>query len=565
LPFLLAQLVAPPLQNGPVRLPTPALEQPQRRPNQPAAPILEAPVEASPPGQPPPSLQPSSPVDLGKLPAVAGPVPYTAQQLAAILQPCSLISPEAEKLRACAAALTSRLVLDGYVNTRVFVFADPPPARLQVVQGKVVELRVQGPDPRLNAKVRRWLAPTLGSSLHLPSLERTLQLLQRRPEIASVRSQLTRLGSDTSQAVLVVKVERASPAWQGDLNLRNDGSIGSGQARGTATLLRPSLLRQGDSLLFFGELDGSDTPQLGQASGSLSYTYPLGESVNLTGAFGSSWRKSIELPAPGNGFSTSQWQGLGQIEWLLRETLSQRWSAALAYSGNQSTNQLNGEDLPGFLPERLRQPSNGYIRFELNGSGSGSNLYWSGQLYGLQGLSAATPSQQLKELAYSDIVPGKANAVGTFLSLGWSFLPKLQLNLRGGGQVALHKLTDPMRFSLGADVGLRGLPGQLISGDNGWLGSAELGWTFWSRRNQALQLVPFIGAGGVSTTLQRQGFSDRFYDNVGAGGVLVRWLAGQHWITEIGWVDQFSTENNDDVWNNWLLGNGLYAKLNYRF
>jgi hemolysin activation/secretion protein len=162
-------------------------------------------------------------------------------------------------------------------------------------------------------------------------------------------------------------------------------------------------------------------------------------------------------------------------------------------------------------------------------------------------------------------VPGKANAVGTFLSLGWSFLPKWQLNLRGGGQVALHKLTDPMRFSLGADTGLRGLPGQLISGDNGWLGSAELGWTFWSRRNQALQLVPFIGAGGVSTTLQGQGFSDRFYDNVGAGGVLVRWLAGQHWITEIGWVDHFSTENNADVWNNWLLGNGLYAKLNYRF
>jgi hemolysin activation/secretion protein len=122
-----------------------------------------------------------------------------------------------------------------------------------------------------------------------------------------------------------------------------------------------------------------------------------------------------------------------------------------------------------------------------------------------------------------------------------------------------------MRFSLGADTGLRGLPGQLISGDNGWLGTAELSWTFWSRRNQGLQLVPFIGAGGVSTTFQNQGFHGRFSDNVGAGGVFVRWLAGQHWITEIGWVKQFSTENNADAWNNWLLGNGLYAKLNYRF
>ena len=565
MPFILAQLVAPPLQNSPVRLPTPALEQPQRRPNQPAAPILEAPIEASPPDQPPRTLQPAGPASLSRLPIVKGPVPYAPQLLSTILQPCSLISPEAEKLRACAAALTSRLVLDGYVNTRVFVFADPPPPHLQVVQGKVVELRVQGPDPRLNAKVRRWLGPILGSTLHLPSLERTLQLLQRRPEIDSVRSQLTRLGGDPSQAVLVVKVKSTPPAWQGDLSLRNDGSSGSGQARGTATVLRPSLLRQGDSLLFSGELDSSDAPQLGQASGSLSYTYPLGESFNLTGAFGSSWRQSIELPPPGNGFSTTQWQGLGQIEWLLRETLHQRWSAALAYSGNQSTNKLNGEALPSFLPDRIRQPRNGYLRFELNGSGSASNLYWFGQLYGLQGLSAATPSQQLKELAPFDIVPGKANAVGTFLSMGWSFLPDWQLTLRGGGQLALHKLTEPMRFSLGSDVGLRGLPSQLISGDNGWLGTAELSWTFWSRRNQGLQLVPFIGAGGVSTTFQNPDFQDRFSDNVGAGGVFVRWLSGQHWITEIGWVKQFSTENNTDVWNNWLLGNGLYAKLNYRF
>jgi hemolysin activation/secretion protein len=563
-PFLLAQLVAPPLQNSPVRLPTPALEQPQRRPNQPAAPILETPIESS-PTEIPPTLPPGAPVDPRRLPAVKGKLPYTPQQLSAILQSCSLISPEAERLRACAAALTSRLVLDGYVNTRVFVFTDPPPAHLQVVEGKIVELRVQGPDPRLNNKVQRWLRPTLGTTLHLPSLERTLQLLQRRPEIDSVRSQLSRLGSDPSQAVLVVRVKTTPPAWRGDINLRNDGSIGSGQARATATILRPSLLSQGDTLLFSGELDGSETPQLGLATGSLSYTYPLGESVNLTGAFGSSWRQSIELPPPGNSFSTTQWQGLGQIEWLLRETLNQRWSMALAYSGNKASNQIDGEDIPSSQPERLRIPSNGYLRFELNGSGSAANLYWFGQLYGLQGVSAATPSQQIKELSFTGIVPGKASAIGTIISLGWSFLPAWQLNLRGGGQVAFQQLTEPMRFSLGSDVGLRGLPGQLISGDNGWLGTAELSWTFWSRRNQGLQLVPFIGAGGVSTTYQLQGAPNRFSDDVGAGGVLVRWLSGQHWTTEIGWVKQFSTENNADIWSSWLLGSGLYAKLNYRF
>ena len=553
--------MAPPLQNSPVRLPSPAIEQPRRGSTKPQAPILEAPIEAAPAGQPQLPLEPKDAIDSQKLLPIKGELPYTSQQLAEILRSCSSLSPEEEKLRACATALTSRLVIDGYLNSRVYVFKEPPPAHLLVVQGKIVELRIQGDDAQLNAKVRRWLQPIVGNTLHLASLERTLQRLQRRPDISSVRSQLSRLGSDPSQAALVVKVQAASPSWQGDLSLRNDGSSGSGQARATASILRPSLLKRGDSILFYGELDGSESPALGQASGSLSYTYPLGENINLTGAFGSSRQNSIELPPPGNGFSTTQLQGLGQLEWVLNETLSQRWSLALAYSGSTSTSRLNNQPLPDFMPQRIREPKNGYLRLELNGSGSDSALYWSGQVYGLQGIAAATPADQLQELTSADIFPGRSSAIGTFLSLGWGFLPSWQLTLRGGGQLALRKLTEPMRFSLGADVGLRGLPGQLISGDNGWVGSAELAWTAWQRSGQLVQLVPFIGSGGVSTE-----FGDQiFADSVGSGGILVRWLAGENWSTEIGWVRQFSTQNNTGAWNDWLLGKGIYTKINYRF
>ena len=60
------------------------------------------------------------------------------------------------------------------------------------------------------------------------------------------------------------------------------------------------------------------------------------------------------------------------------------------------------------------------------------------------------------------------------------------------GQVAFNELTSDMGFGLGSDVGLRGLPGTLISGDNGWL-STELNWTFWQNSKNALQLVPFMG------------------------------------------------------------------------
>jgi hypothetical protein len=54
-------------------------------------------------------------------------------------------------------------------------------------------------------------------------------------------------------------------------------------------------------------------------------------------------------------------------------------------------------------------------------------------------------------------------------------------------------------------------------------------------------------------------------DGIGSGGLLARWIASSHWLLELGWVNQFSAENNPGYWNNWLLGNGLYTKVQYRF
>ena len=139
--------------------------------------------------------------------------------------------------------------------------------------------------------------------------------------------------------------------------------------------------------------------------------------------------------------------------------------------------------------------------------------------------------------------------------------PNLQFNLRTSGQVAFNELTSDMGFGLGSDVGLRGLPGTLISGDNGWLSTGELNWTVWQNSNQALQLVPFIGMGGIQTTRD----SVTLNDTIGTGGLLLRWLQGRHWSVEMGWVDQFNANDNDGIWNNWLLGNGAYGKVQFRF
>lgn len=580
--LLLAQLVAPPVQTGPVRLPGPDVqEQRSRRPGKggkppvvieetpaitPSAPETPAPAPSGPQGQPPAAAPgkpgaPSTTLPLQPPPTVTGPLPFGAAELQTLLAPCLGIAAVKERLDACAAALSARLVTDGYVNTRVYVTSTTGAGSLEVVPGRIVELRVNGSDARLNRRVQRLLRPFQGQVLNLADVEQQLQLLRRQPGVGAVRANLSRLGSDASQAVLVINIRPGTLPWQGDLSVRDDGSSGSGQYRSVATFLKPSLITRGDTFLVYGEVDNSADPNFGSLITSLSYTLPLSDQVSFTGAFGFSRRNLLELPAPANSFSSSQYQGFGQLEWVFSETLKQRWNLFLAFSENRSNTFINDNALPSTVPTVISSPTSGYLRFGVAGSGINRSTAWSGNAYLLQSAPAAMPWDQRQQLQQAGIEPGQATAVGTLLSAAWAFAPSWQLNARVAGQLAFNPLLSSMQFAVGSDVGIRGLPGQLISGDSGLLGTVETVWTFWQKKGQALQLVPFIGAGQVSTTVSGVNFTD----SAGSGGVLVRWLAGDNWSTELGWVAQFLTADNPGPWVNSSLGNGVYFKVGYRF
>ena len=87
------------------------------------------------------------------------------------MAPCADIQDPTARLKACAAALSSRLYADGYTNTRVYTRPDPPAGRLEVVEGRIAEVRVEGPDGRLNRRLRNLLLPLQGTVLRLPELE----------------------------------------------------------------------------------------------------------------------------------------------------------------------------------------------------------------------------------------------------------------------------------------------------------------------------------------------------------------------------------------------------------
>jgi len=584
LPLLLAQLVAPPLQPGPVRLPAPPQRQgsPEARPGGSIPVPPSNPEEVSPAqppvGWPPPKPRPSGPPSLAPapesaptprpsapatpaLPQVQGLTLYNSATLRGILGTCRDIQDPAARLQACAAALSSRLYADGYTNTRVYSRSEPAPGLLEVVEGRIAEVRVEGPDGRLNRRLRNLLLPLQGKVLRLPELEARVARLERLSGVAGVQASLNRLGSDPTRAVLVITVDAGRRTLQGDLSLRNDGSPGSGQFRGLATLLQGDLVRSGDTLLLYGEANSDSQPELGYGLASISYTLPLGDRLQISGAFGASRRNLIEFEGGGPDLSFRQLQFLGQADYSLGETLSSRWFGFAGLSVNRTDGYLGGRSFPLLLGAGadgwLRT---GFLRFGLAAEGRGERISWSGSAYGLQGVAGLSSAEQLQILGFYGINPGQSRALGLQLGGSWRPARRWQLTLQGAAQQALTPLTGAMGISLGSDNGLRGLPGQVISGDSGLLGEAELSWSAWQGGQAEIQLVPFLGAGRVSTNLQEGAING----DIGAGGVLVRWLQGRHWLMELGWVSQFggSTAN---LLEGWLLNNGLYSRLNYRF
>ena len=546
---LLAQLVAPPLQPGPVRLP--GTGQQQTRPAPP--PQLRPTPETTP--------LPAAPSTTAAIPRLRGFNPYSSAELSRILGSCLSGKEPAAGLSNCAAVLSSRLFADGYINSRVIPQPDPLPGDLEVVAGKIEAIQVVSSSGRLQRRLQRLLAPLQGSVLRLPTLSATLNQIQQLPGMGLLKINLNRIGEDSSRALLLVTAEPGAQPLRGELALRNDGNGGSGQFRGLATLVQNSALLKGDSMLLFGELNADSDPELGSLNGSLSYTLPLLDQFSLTTAFGASRRNLVEAPQPYHDLSFRQLQLFSQLDVTLHESLQNRWSAFVGLSANRNDAFLSGESIPvivgGGDQGWLRS---GFARLGLGYNRAAGPLAFNASLYGLQGIGAVSTAAQLQELNFLGIVPNQSRAIGSQLATFWQLAPRWQLELRAAGQLAFAPLTNPMGFSLGSDNGLRGLPGQVVSGDSGLLGSAELAWLLWRGTRDALQLVPFMGAGRVWTEVPGATFSE----SAGAGGVLLRWSRGRHGELELGWVRQFQS-GSWAYWDQWILGSGFYTKVAYRF
>ena len=372
--LLLAQLVAPPLQPGPVRVPEPI---PTERP--PSRPVDDIPLNPTPLQEPQQPQQPNSQEQTTApwVPPVEGSAPYDSQQLNDILSSCSKSSISLS-LQRCAEALTAQLQRDGYVNSRVFVEAEPAPGRLVVVTGRLVELHVEATTPALERRVRKALANLIQKPLQLPELQTRLRQLKQQQVVGSISGNLGKLASDPTQAVLRIIVTPPTHPWRGDLSVRNDGNAGTGEWRALAILQKQHVVMEGDVLQLYGEGNADSDPEFGAGIGSISYTLPLVDNISFTGSFGASRRNFVEASGLSRGLSFRQYQGLGQFQWSFAENDNQTWYAFAGISANHSNSYLNNASFPLIVGGGLDGDlTTGYVRL---GVGNGGQYgAWPGQ------------------------------------------------------------------------------------------------------------------------------------------------------------------------------------------
>ena len=556
---LLAQLVAPPLQPGPVRLPNTA---PQQRLKD-DGPLFEVPPGSSAAPKQPESNQDADATDPSTSdwrPEIVGKTPYTEEQLKQILSGCGKASINAT-LNACAAQLTARLIQDGYVNSRVYSLKTPAPGALEVVLGTIAELRINSEDEALQQQIQEQLTPLIGSVLHIPTLEKELARARQRGA-GTIKGGMGRLGSDPTKAVVNLTVTPAEPEpLKGDIALGNNGHVGSGEWRGVATLLQKGLIERGDTALLFLELNSDGDLELGSKVASLTYTYPLRDNWSITGSFGISYRRFVEFQKPAYNFSFRTLQGLLQLETTLQESENLTWTAAAAFSTNRSDSYKSGRSFPLVSGGGNDGWSHsGFLKLSTNVGGFAGPLFWNTNAYFSQGIAGVTLDEHLHNLDVAGIEPGEARAIGALTDIGLSLSPSTTMNLRFAGQLAFNRLPGSMSFGLGSDIGLRGLPGSLIAGDSGYLATGEVVWTPWQKDQQRISLIPYLGIGGVHTDSS----VGTLEDSIGVGGLIGRYQNGR-WEAELGWVDTFNSKDNPGLWNDWILGHGMYTKVRYSF
>jgi hemolysin activation/secretion protein len=534
--------------------------------NPPVIPPLERlpqPIPSPLPVQPvplkPPTVTPANP----PLPAterikvlryqVVGSTVFSAEELARITQPF-IGEVTFDRLQAAKNAI-EKMYLDrqyltsgAYIPTGQTLSIDGAVVRIQIVEGKLEDIKVTGTQRLKPDYIRSRLALATRRPLNNDRLIEGLRLLQQDPLIGSIAAELSS-GIQPGTNLLEIKVTE-NKTFNSEIATNNHRppSIGSWQRR--AQLSEANVTGWGDTLILaYSNTDGSNGIDT-------SYTVPLSPSqTTLSVNLGGTNSRIIEEPYRSLDITTnSRYAEVSVRQPLLRraqQDSTQEFALSLTGSRLESSSAL------GNTPYPLSPGADNNGRIGVSALRFGQEYVYRDSKSVLALRSQVNVGINALNATINPNAPDSRfvswQGQGRWLK---QLAPHTDLIVQGRVQLADRSLVALEQFAVGGQTTVRGYRQDALLADNGAFASVELQLPIGKSQASVFQVAPFIDAGTVWNNTNRANFGGNTLLSTGVG---LQWRS-DNLSARIDWgIPLVNAAAQRNSWQD----NGLYFSVRY--
>ncbi|KAB8317350.1 ShlB/FhaC/HecB family hemolysin secretion/activation protein [Tolypothrix campylonemoides VB511288] len=445
----------------------------------------------------------------------------------------------------------------GYINSGAVITAEqkfiPEGAvvKVQIVEGKVEEIRVRG-TRRLNPNyVRSRVALGTSTPLNRYQLLKALQVLQLNPLIKNIAADLS-AGSRPEQSVLEVRVEEAD-------SFRTELFVDNGRAPSVGTFRRGVRVTEGNVFGLGDRFGAIYTNTEGSNALDLSYNLPLNPR-NGTLDFAGGFTDTTVIEPPFDRIDItgdSFYVNVGFTQPII-QTPTQEFALGFNLSRQQSQTKVLGE---GF-PISLGADENGETRISALRFVQDYTLRSPQQVFALRsqfslgvGWLDATINSQAPDSRFFSW-----RGQGQYVRL---LARDTLLVLRSDIQLATRPLVPLEQIGIGGLQSVRGYRQDQFLVDNGLFASAEVRLPILrvEEVQGVLQVVPFIDFGvGWNTSGRREDTPDLDPNTLISVGLGLQWQMGDTLNARIDYGVPLTDVNSRD---RTLQEQGFYFSVNY--
>ena len=326
--------------------------------------------------------------------------------------------------------------------------------------------------------MEQLMAIKAGAYIHTDIMERAALLASDLSGV-SAKTTLTP-GKLPGTTDIVVEAKSKGKVWQGSISETNWGSRLTGYNQTTLNLILDNPLKKGDNITASVITTGAD-----QQTGNIGYHIPLGEgsmlNINYSKVYYELGKDMASLNAYGTAYTKhADWT------YALKRSRDSNYSVQLGYdhksmedkidSQNSSTEKWSHITSVGAMGDSTDNMLGG-------GTNSYSLIWYNGNTGGRSNSATTLTTGDWNKTTYSVM---RQQYLKESLSLFLSF----------SGQIANANLDSSEKFSLGGANGVRAYPSGEASGDEAWLGTAELRYTLPTNKNGTIwQLTAFYDTG----------------------------------------------------------------------